>query len=160
MNRRNCPFVPVVIGCYAIFFLLLASPQGYAQASQQQQVTQFVQDLKSPNPSVLRSAVDGLAKIGLPAVPALMEALKNTDADVHANAEDALVKIGLPAVPALIQALKRNADEEVPRRAADALGDMGAPAAAAVPALSQTLHDRDVNVRSAAAQALRKIKEH
>src|SRR5262249_44039023 len=94
-----------------------------------------------------RDAAEALAKIGLPAVPALLQALANPDWDVRRAAEQALRRIepdwledpwAQASVPALIQAL---ADKHVHvrRAAVETLGRIGPQARAAVPTLVQAL---------------------
>jgi HEAT repeat protein len=84
-----------------------------------------------------------LARIGEPAVPALIETLNDRDPKVRAAAAMALARIGSQAkaaVPALIKALK-DKDPDVRREAARALGQMGPAAQEAVPALLEALRD-------------------
>ena len=121
--------------------------------------------------------VRALAKIGPPAVPALIKALKNGKKKIRAHAAEALGKIGpkaRAAVPALVQELRNQGDGKDtiainigenaffrypgPRsRAATALGQIGPEAKAAVPALAQVLKDDDSSIRTAAARALGNI---
>ena len=70
------------------------------------------------------------------------------------------MKIGLPAVPALIQALKDKDNEWTVRQsAAWALGAMGLEAKDAVPALAEARRKDDVDaVRKAADEALQRIQ--
>jgi hypothetical protein len=116
-----------------------------------------------------------LARLGAPAVPALLEALLNApDAGrwhpihegindggfprfVTANASYALSAIGAPAVPALLDALDgRGRPLDWPARASviEILGDIGRPAHAAIPALGRAVDDESVYVRRHAAEAL------
>lgn len=90
---------------------------------------------------VQQSAADALAKIGVAAVPTLLEALENKDPTVRARAASALARMGptaSSAVPALTKALS-DPDEDVRRNAARALGQMGPAAESAIPALSAVL---------------------
>jgi hypothetical protein len=94
------------------------------------------------------NAASALVKIGVAAVPALIDALKDQDAEVRTKAAYALGEIGLghrcgaAGVPALINALK-DQDAEVRGCAAEALGTIGEESKAAVPALIDALKDRE-----------------
>lgn len=92
---------------------------------------------------VRETAADALARIGDPAVPALIETLHDPDPSIRAQAAQGLARMGpkaAPAVPELILAL--NDDErEVRQRAARALGQIGPSAEEAVPALIKALKD-------------------
>lgn len=92
---------------------------------------------------VRQTATDSLARIGMPALPALIEALKDPQASVRDRAAHALARMGPPAsqaVPALIDALE-DPDWRVRRSAARALGQIGPSAEAAVPALIEVIRD-------------------
>jgi len=118
------------------------------------------------------NAATALIKIGVAAVPALVDALKGQDAEVRKKAAYALGEIGVghrcgaAVVPALIDALK-DKDAEVRGSAAEALGTIGEEAKAAVPALIDALKDGEKGwanwrgssrtVSSMAAGALSKI---
>lgn len=92
---------------------------------------------------VRETAADALARIGDPAVPALIETLRDPDPSIRAQAAKAFARMGpkaAPAVPELILAL--NDDErEVRQGAARALGQIGPGAEEAVPALIKALKD-------------------
>ncbi|HEY6400782.1 MAG TPA: HEAT repeat domain-containing protein, partial [Blastocatellia bacterium] len=84
------------------------------------------------------------------AVPALMESLADTDQKVCAHAAVALAKIGSPAVPALVKALDRvdtpaasGRDIPLSDYAAFALAKIGAPA---IPALIRSRGNRRVRI--------------
>lgn len=92
---------------------------------------------------VRQTATDSLARIGLPAMPALIDALRDPSADVRDRAAQALARIGPPArqaVPSLIDALN-DPDWRVRRSAARALGQIGPAAEEAVPALIEVIRD-------------------
>jgi hypothetical protein len=90
---------------------------------------------------VRETTIDALARIGKPAVPALVEALHDPNPDLRDQAALALARIGPDAeaaVPDLIAAL--NDDNEVVRKdAVRALGQIGPQAARAVPELIEVL---------------------
>jgi len=65
--------------------------------------------------STYQMAIGELAKIGAPAVPALLEVLKQDNEKVRSHAVDALERMGsvaAPAVPALIEILRANTKDE------------------------------------------------
>ncbi|MCQ8893979.1 MAG: HEAT repeat domain-containing protein [Methanolinea sp.] len=101
-------------------------------------------------------AAESLAKIGSPAVEALIGALRHPDEDVRWKAAIALGEIGdVAAVPPLIQLLG-DTDRFVRSRAAYALGEFGP---AATPSLCEALSADDPAIRQGAARALRKIRD-
>lgn len=82
----------------------------------------WIEALRNKDDASHQSAPGALAKIGSPAVPALVEALRDEHKDVRSSAAYALGRIGpdaKAAVPALVEALK-DEDEGV-REAAKAL---------------------------------------
>lgn len=96
---------------------------------------------------VRQTATDSLARIGLPALPALIAALKDPQADVRDRAAQALARMGPPAqeaVPALVAALN-DTDWRVRRSAARALGQIGPGAEAAVPALIEVIRNPEAD---------------
>jgi HEAT repeat protein len=91
--------------------------------------------------SVEESTIDTLGRIGLPAVPALVELLASSDPQLRRYAAQALARVGpeaQEAVPALVGALD-DSDELVRQLAIRALGQVGPPAGAAVPKLLDLL---------------------
>jgi HEAT repeat protein len=76
-------------------------PKGNSQADIDALVALFNFQLPEAN----RKAIDRLVEIGLPAVPALIEALGSWDNKTFHKSEDALIRIGQPAVPLLQKAL-------------------------------------------------------
>lgn len=74
-------------------------------------------------------------------------------------AETALKNCGQLAVPSLIEALGMG-DATIRERASRTLGSLGELAAEAAPALTKTLHDRDLDVRLAAAKGLWNITKN
>jgi hypothetical protein len=86
-------------------------------------------------------SIDSLARIGAPAVPALVEVLTDPSPVLRQRAAQALARIGpdaRDAVPDLIVALQ-DRDEDVRKNVARALGQIGTEARAAVPALLDEL---------------------
>jgi HEAT repeat protein len=106
---------------------------------------------------VRKAVEEALEKIGLPAVPALMEALKDENGDVRYAAALALGKIGDPqAVPALIEALKdKEGDARVIAIVAKALAKIGDPQA--IPALLEALNDEKRRARRVMSAPLEEI---
>jgi HEAT repeat protein len=90
-------------------------------------------------------------------VPALSEALANSEPRTSVEILRALSEIGAEAAPALPTVIKVSTgpDKEVRGAACWVLGRIGP---AAIPALEKLLQDEDEGVRSAAAQALKKIR--
>jgi hypothetical protein len=87
------------------------------------------------------TAADSLARIGEPAVPALIVSLSAEDKTVRLNAARALARIGPAAklaVPGLAKALN-DPDPPVRMAAARALGQIGAQASPAIPDLIKAL---------------------
>jgi HEAT repeat protein len=94
---------------------------------------------------VKETAVDAIARIGEPAVPALIQSLSDPDPGVRAQAARALARMSekaQTALPALTAALD-DPDEDVRIAATRALGQMGPVAAPALPALIKLLHEPD-----------------
>jgi len=101
-------------------------------------------------------AGDALARIGKPAVSAMIEALQSPDHPNSAYAYRVLAEIGSDAkasVPALIERLYDESDR-ARELSAQTLGMIGREARSAIPALVDALRDREKRVRSAAAVAL------
>jgi HEAT repeat protein len=97
-----------------------------------------------------KQLVKALGKVGVPAVPPLIQALGDGDWHVREAACRALGAIGdRQAVPPLIQALRDWYVRAAACRALGAIGDRQA-----VPPLIQALGDRDRGVRAAACRAL------
>ncbi len=103
-----------------------------------------------------RKAPWALGKIGVPALPHLIEALDDADAAVRLRAIRPIVVMGAvasDAAPALASHLA-DSDTQVRQWSAVALGQIGPPAAGAVPRLAEALKDSEAAVRQAAAAAL------
>jgi HEAT repeat protein len=103
-----------------------------------------------------RKAPWAVGKIGVPALPRLIEALDDSDAQVRLRAIRPIVVMGgvaSDAAPALASHLG-DADTQVRQWSAVALGQIGPPAAGAVPRLAEALKDSETAVRQAAAAAL------
>jgi HEAT repeat protein len=111
--------------------------------------------LRSPDERIRRYAMEGLARLGNPAVPVLIEALQE-DGDPAELAVEALRRIGPIAVSALINALD-DPDAHVRGRAADTLGRIGE--IQALPGLIRALGDENIRVRENAIEALGRLKQ-
>jgi HEAT repeat protein len=77
--------------------------------------------------------------------------------EASSRATDAIVSIGAPAVPTLIQSLS-DTSPEVRRWAATALGRIGPEAFESLEGLRQLMRDSDVDVATAARQAIDQIE--
>jgi HEAT repeat protein len=119
--------------------------------------------LKDDNPSIRLETLETLGMMGASAtsaIPSLIPLLQDPDADVRSSAALALSKMGesaKAAIPSLIPLLKDPEDASVRSSAAGALGNMGESAKAAIPSLIPSLKDEDAEVRSSAAEALKKL---
>jgi RNA polymerase sigma factor (sigma-70 family) len=115
--------------------------------------------LKDDDNDVIGLVAEGLAGIGKPAVPYLIDALKEPSQRNRAAVFGAIGSLGPnaeAAVPVLIEFLGgTNRDERIP--AAQALASLGPRARAAVPALIEVLKGRDAGARQAAAYVLEQI---
>ncbi|MEM7126700.1 MAG: HEAT repeat domain-containing protein [Chloroflexota bacterium] len=112
------------------------------------------------NPSELYSA-HGLAAVGQPTIPALIEVMESQDWWLRAAAANILGNMGLtanPAIRALTSALQ-DESEWVRRNAVESLGILGARAKSAVLELARVLADEDELswVRHNAALALARM---
>jgi hypothetical protein len=104
-------------------------------------------------------AVGLLSECGTSGVPALIGFLVDGDPIVQLSAVDALARIGPEAAeagPALARLLA-GPDPWIGALAATALGRTG-PAEVAIPELTRALASTDARLRSAASEALKKIK--
>jgi len=102
-----------------------------------------------------------LGKIGVPAVPALIEMTAHSDARVRTSAAMALGFVGTKAdaaIPRLVPLL-RDANADVQRAATLAIGniDSGQHVAALVPALIKLANDDDIFLSSLAASTLERV---
>src|SRR5262245_1884696 len=147
-----------------IVLCLIACCQNYDARAEEaphsaKDIAGYIEILREGNTGNASTARATLARIGEPAVPALVAALKDKESVVRAHAAEALSSMGAKAkaaVPALISSLK---DEswEVRLPSAEALGRIGVDAKAAVPSLIIALSDNDDRVAAAAAGALRAV---
>ena len=119
-------------------------------------IQKLMNELRTENGMVRNVTADTLGKIGLAAVPYLIEALKDKETGVRRNALYVLGKIGpksSAAVSALIEAMK-DGDKLIRRNAAEALGKIGPVAAQAAPALTEALKFGDTTFRQNVVEAL------
>jgi hypothetical protein len=86
-------------------------------------------------------AAEALARIGPPAVPALVQALQHRDPEVRRQALAVLMRMGPDAKEAAgeVTKLLDDPDERIRKMAAKALANIGPEAAVAVPALMRNL---------------------
>ena len=118
-----------------------------------------------PSESVRREAVNALAGLGPDAtasVPTLIRSLeRDDDPNVRRCAALALARIA-PTDPRtttpLIRTMKRDGRSYVRAAAIEALGQNGPPAEAALSDLTEALKDPDFQVRTAAEEALKKMR--
>lgn len=112
------------------------------------------------DPFVAGAASAALARIGNPALPALLRTVNDASPEVRRSALIALYHMGAAAAPA-VPSLMRSAFDSVPVvrwTALQALGSTGPAARASVPLLLGLLSDADADVRRAAASALDRIQ--
>jgi HEAT repeat protein len=146
--------IPLVIG-------LLLTFQGLPSQAQDNDVPRLIEKLRKDTEARNRkSAARALGELGLKAkqaVPALIKALNDADSSVRDEAENSLKKIGEPAVAELLPGLK-DPDEFVRLRIVGVLGGIGPDAKAALPALEEAKKDTSAFVRSAAEEAVIRVK--
>jgi HEAT repeat protein len=119
----------------------------------------LVSALKKDEQNLHSIVPDALRKIGIEAIPALLEALlsSNSQTRIHSLYELEKMETNDPRlVPVLIQRLK-DTEQEVRWKATEVLGNFGMVAKAALPALLPLLRDHDKYVRLAAIEALGKL---
>jgi CubicO group peptidase (beta-lactamase class C family) len=122
-------------------------------------IPSLIRLLGDSDPYVQGEAAGDLARIGKPAIPALIAALQDTSDNVRWCSAIALGKMGMQATGALdaLTGALRDPNVQVRWCAAAALSGMGTEAMLAVPALRSCLSDADADVRWAAALALEAI---
>ncbi|MBP60684.1 MAG: hypothetical protein CMJ62_04080 [Planctomycetaceae bacterium] len=106
-----------------------------------------------------KQAAFALSKIGVSAVPALVESLHDDDRNVVRHSMYALGELGPHAkesVPTLVKSLY-DEDPQMRSAAAQAVGRMGSIAQEAVPSLNERLQDKDARVRLSTVIALGNI---
>ena len=112
--------------------------------------------LSDDNPRVREMSAWVLGEIREPTariVPALITVLTDPDENIRVVGSVILQRLGEPAVPFLIDALSAESSE-IRLNASYALGEIGAPLDTILPALIQTLTDREWNVRRLVVRAL------
>jgi HEAT repeat protein len=99
--------------------------------------------------------IQALSKIGVAAVPGLLEALHDKNEDIRSSAAKALGEIGdVAAVPGLLEAL-HDQDKDVRLNVVTVLGQIGDRTV--VPSLLEALHDQEDIVRVRVASVLGEI---
>ncbi len=142
-----------------VLLVLLLPYSTSADSAQDERITSLVEQLKSQDWKVRRSAVSDLGEIApeaKKALLALIETLKDEDSRVRRSAAEALARTGpaaARAVPRLTELLS-DEDPAVRQAAASTLGSIGPKAKKAISALSTLLKDKDPRVRASAAEAL------
>lgn len=110
---------------------------------------------------VREPALEALADLGAPAVPAALELLASPDAEHAALALRALGRMGPAAEPALVAIAARARDARAPLEvralALETLGDVGVGAPRAIEALAAGLKENAPELRLRAAEALGEI---
>jgi HEAT repeat protein len=142
--------------------LIFALVVGAASAAQADDVTAWVEMLRTGDAAAKVRAADQLGDLGpeaRDAVPALSAALADSDPVVVGHAARALGAIGpdaAAAVEPLIKALSHE-NPQVRAYAAYALGQLGKASLPAVPALAKAFKDPDATVRRQVFKAVRAI---
>jgi HEAT repeat protein len=111
-------------------------------------------------PELCGQAANSLAKIGVAAVPALIEALSHESSRTRQEAAIILGRIGRPAssaVDSLIAAMLNDKDDMVRYRSAESLGKVGEASEDLVSAIHKTLSNGPYRARIEAAYALRNL---
>lgn len=101
-----------------------------------------------------------LAKIGKPAVPALIKALEDNDKNRKRYAARALREMGedaSDAIPALSKAIK-DSDSQTREYVVEALGNMVNEAEQVIPVLKKATKDSDNDVKKKAKEAVKKLQ--
>ncbi|MBW4492161.1 MAG: HEAT repeat domain-containing protein [Oscillatoria princeps RMCB-10] len=146
---------------------LLLARHAWAKAPADAKVSPLIEQLKTAEEFNREETVDNLAKLGAPAVPALINALQSDDLQVRQGAVGALAKIGQPAIHDLIKAL-HSKNQRVRWNAAAALGNINyranntdyiKDADAVISALAKLLKDSHSPVRRRAAWSLSQISQ-
>jgi HEAT repeat protein len=124
----------------------------------------LIQGLKDTGELNRHNAADALAKTGAEgksAVPALKEALKDSSPGVRVRVAVALWKIDNQSaedvLPVLSEALKAKVPSHVRVVVVNAVAELGANAAKLIPDLLEMRMDRDLALRNAATEAIKKI---
>ena len=109
-----------------------------------------------------RKAPWAVGKIGVPALPGLIDALDDESPQVRLRAIRPILAMGALASDAApkLSSLLKDSDAGVRQWSAAALGQIGPAAAGATPALNAALKDDEASVRQAAAAALGGIGAH
>ncbi len=120
--------------------------------------------LGSGNAVERRVAVRNLREMGsvkaLPRLSAMILPFGESDVEVRNAAAYAMGKIAPrpEAIPYLLPMLKNRDVQEFRRFAAWSLGEIGRPGKIAIPELEEALRDQEESVRTAASEALRKMR--
>jgi len=165
-NATSPGLLVMVGGCCWLASLLMAPGGPVAVAGEDQTARQVVGQLIAASriydQREMAVASDRLARIGKPAVAALLEALEDVDGNVRWQAIVALGRIGAPdatvAIKPLVKALD-DIDPDVRTSAAAVLGKLNAREPYVVKSLRPLTTDPHGQVRSAAWWALWKLAD-
>ncbi len=144
------------INCVIVLSLLIAiNPMPIKAEENGQSLEALLGSFHDPDYYVRLNAMEGLVRIGQPAVKPLMEVLKDNDPSMRMYAAETLGKIGdVRALRSLVALLKD--DNEIVRiYAINALGDLRSESA--VKPLLKFMDDEDPEARKSLAEALGKI---
>ncbi|MFC1719443.1 HEAT repeat domain-containing protein, partial [Candidatus Poribacteria bacterium] len=104
-------------------------------------------DVYKDDDGARQNASKALARIGEPAVPALIDVLKSDNKEARDSAADALAMIGEPAIPDLIETLTDD-DGEIRKIALRALRGTDAPYESAAPMLKEAFSGKSIETHS------------
>ncbi|MCX7592311.1 MAG: HEAT repeat domain-containing protein [Fischerella sp.] len=152
------PYLNIIVFQIAIAFVCFSSPlllihATWAKPLNETQINSYIQKLK--NPQQRSAAIDYLATVGKPAVPALIKALQDSDAQVRASAAIIIGKIGPAAAQSAPVLLRTIGDKDATVRAyaVEAIKKIGRRAY--VPYLIAGLDSKNAWERYSTAHALR-----
>jgi len=158
MIEKRCP---ILLVCIVILFAGCSRKEEVVY--QGKPLSEWIEMLEGTNLSAKLSAINAVGKIGpeaKDAIPALIETIRQTrnhDKKILLGCNYALLAMGKEIVPYMISLLKDD-EWEMRRGAAWILGEVGPEAKDAVPALTEALNDSNPEVRTRAAEALKKVK--
>lgn len=116
-------------------------------------IEQMIDELASPTAAHVINTAYMLGRLGLDAIPGLIDALDSAPDEVRERVPIALSAGGEASVESLTHGLL-HPDPWIRATAADTIGDIGLPALDALPGVLDALHDYDPWVRHNAAETL------
>ncbi len=132
-------------------------PPTAAEPADPIEISRLVEGLKGWDREKVQANADTLARIGEPAVPALIEALKDEDPGVRSNAARVLGDIEAPEAAVPLGELLNDSKHWVTRSAVYALGNIGTPEAVVL--LKKALTHYRGQVQEAALWGLDELQE-